>query len=434
MKTKSLTLISFAGVVLALPAAADVIYSNLQDISIPATFAGVYLNVETGAWNTDALAPQAGWDINPFFGGSVLWNSPTFQPVRSGTTETSTVLNLTTGTVVNGSSVFSTFVQEAGGIDPGGPGYGISETHMSGQFTSGSEGYLGFRLNGSNYGYMRVVFDSSGAGTIKEWAYDDTGAAITTGNIVRSGANVNLDSSSGAFNVSSVITDSAGTTNVVKTGSGTASLSAVNTYTGATLINTGRLNINGSLNAASAVTVASAGTLGGDGVINGNVTLDGVLRPGQGGTTDRTLTLGGSLTANAGSSMAFTISSENSHDQLIIGSVNLSNTNLSIDSFTDSSVTELAIGDGANFLTNGASFYKLIDGTTSGTMFANAEVMPAWELSYYGLSGTEYIINTPTQRFWLAQGSIYAVAIPESSTALFSLFGAAVVTLRRRRK
>lgn len=132
--------------------------------------------------------------------------------------------------------------------------------------------------------------------------------------------------------------------------------------------------------------------------------------------------------------MAFTISSENSHDQLIIGSVNLSNTNLSIDSFTDSSVTELAIGDGANFLTNGASFYKLIDGTTSGTMFANAEVMPAWELSYYGLSGTEYIINTPTQRFWLAQGSIYAVAIPESSTALFSLFGAAVVTLRRRRK
>jgi hypothetical protein len=71
MKTKSLSLISFASPVLAPPASADVIYSNLQDIAIPADYAGVYLNVETGAWNTDIFSPESGWDINPFLGGTV---------------------------------------------------------------------------------------------------------------------------------------------------------------------------------------------------------------------------------------------------------------------------------------------------------------------------------------------------------------------------
>jgi MYXO-CTERM domain-containing protein len=131
--------------------------------------------------------------------------------------------------------------------------------------------------------------------------------------------------------------------------------------------------------------------------------------------------------------MVFTIASESSHDQLIVGSVNLSNTNLSIDSFTDSSVTELAEGAGANFLSSGASFYKLIEGTTSGTMFANAEVMPAWEMSRYGLTGTQYILNTDAQRFWLAEGSIYAVAIPETSTTLLGATGLLALALRRRR-
>ena len=97
MKPKTFQ-ISAISLVLALPAAADVIYSNLKDISIPANFAGVYLDLQTGNWNTDDNAPQTGWDINPFFGGASLWNSPTFQPVRSGTNATDAVLNFTTNT------------------------------------------------------------------------------------------------------------------------------------------------------------------------------------------------------------------------------------------------------------------------------------------------------------------------------------------------
>jgi hypothetical protein len=42
---------------------------------------------------------------------------------------------------------------------PGAPGYGGSQmlTTSGGNFTAGQEGYLGFRLNGTNYGSMRVV-------------------------------------------------------------------------------------------------------------------------------------------------------------------------------------------------------------------------------------------------------------------------------------
>jgi len=176
--------------------------------------------------------------------------------VRSGTSETSAVLNLAAGTMVNSSSVISTFVQGSGGLNPGGAGYGISETHMgagAGQFTSGTAGYIGFKFNGSNYGYMRVVFDSTGAGTIKEWAYDNSGAAISTGNVVRTGSNVTLDTTNGAFTVSSAITDTAGpaTVNLVKSASGTATLSAVNTYTGTTTVSAGTLLVTGALGTSS---------------------------------------------------------------------------------------------------------------------------------------------------------------------------------------
>jgi autotransporter-associated beta strand protein len=430
----SFTLLTTAALVL--PGSAGLIYSNLQDISIPANFDGVYLNVETGAFNNDSMAPVAGWDVNPFFGGSAIWNAPAFQPVRAGTTGTSAVLNLATGTIVDGSSVFSTAVQGTGGENVGGPAYGASETHMgagAGQFQSGQEGYFGFRLNGTNYGWMRVEFDSTGAGTIKEWAYDNTGAQIAVGNITNTGSVVTANSSQGNFSVTSVITDALATpTSFVKSGTGTTDLNGANTYTGTTTISTGRLNVNGSTAAASTVIVDAGTTLGGDGLINGNVTLDGILRAGQGGTTDRSLTIAGTVTANTGSSMLFNIASESSYDQLIVGSVNLNNINLVIESLTDTTLNLLGYGEGGNFDTSGASFYELIDGTTTG-MFANVtETMNAYELGYYGLTGTQYTMMVNDQKFWLAQGSTFLVAIPESSVTLLGSLGA-LLLLRRRR-
>ena len=61
MKTKTYRLTGVMSVLLTLPAAADVIYSNLKDIGIPADFGGVYLNVETGAYNANIDSPVAGY-------------------------------------------------------------------------------------------------------------------------------------------------------------------------------------------------------------------------------------------------------------------------------------------------------------------------------------------------------------------------------------
>jgi len=436
MKAKTQSLAYLTSLVLVLPGSAGLIYSNLQDISIPANFDGVYLNVETGGSNNDSLSPVTGWDVNFFFGGSAIWNAPAFQPVRTGTTSTSAVLNLATGTMVNAGSVFSTATQGAGGQTPGGAAYGASETHMgagAGQFQSGEEGYLGFRLNGSNYGWMRVVFtNNTGGAMIKDWAYDDSGAGIMVGNIATNGSVLTADSTSGNFAFDSAIADGSSPTSLEKVGAGTTDLNAANTYTGTTTVTTGRLNVNGSTAAASTVTVNTGTTLGGDGVINGDVTLDGALRAGQGGSTDRSLEIAGTLTGNTGSSMVFTITSESSHDQLIVGSVDLTNINLVIESLSDTSFTILPSGDGANFLTNGASYYQLIDGTTTG-MFANVtETMSPGELYNLGLTGTQYVTTWFDQRFWVAEGSTYLVAIPEPSLTLLGSLSA-LLLLRRRR-
>lgn len=301
-------LLSSTGVVtlvLALPAAGDVIYSNLKDISIPANFAGVYLDVDTGNWNSDVNSPQAGWDINPFFGGSVLWNSPGFQPVRSGTGATDAVLNLATGTMVDGSSTFSTFVQGPGGQNPGGAGYGSSESHLgggAGQFVSGTEGYFGFRLSGGNYGWMRVVLtNNTGGALIKEWAYDNSGAAIGVGNVRHSGSTVTVDSSTGSFTVSSAITDASGATNLVKAESGTVTLTGTNSFSGSTTVAEGTLLVNGSNTGSGTVTVDSGATLGGTGSVAGAMSVTGVLAPGASVGTFAS----GDLTMNSGSTFAY---------------------------------------------------------------------------------------------------------------------------------
>ena len=316
MKPKHPHLLTFGALALVMPATADVIYSNLQDIAIPATFDGLYLNVETGAWNTPSNlgAGVAGWDVNPFYGGKAFANSPDFQPVRSGTGSSSPILNLAAGVTVGSGSTYSTFVQGPTGETPGAPGYGSSQmlTGLGGNFTAGSEGYLGFRLNGANYGSMRVVLTNNTSTPVtpmvKDWAYDTSGAPVVVGAIKQVGQDIVLSS---GFTLASALVNSGGTTNLVKNGSGTNTLKAANTYTGATTVNEGILNIasTGSINTSSGISVAAGAkfvynsstalsvaptltgngisnraVLGGTGTVGTSVTLDNlgdVLSPGN---------------------------------------------------------------------------------------------------------------------------------------------------------
>ena len=290
---------------MTMSATADTIYSGLLNIPIPTTLTGVYLDVDgSNGWNNSDASPASGWDINPFFGGVAVANSPDFQPVRTGTGNLAPIVNLAVGATVGNGSVFSS-------------GYGGSQTHLattpSGNLfgANGTEGYLGFKLTATgNYGWMRVVFngDDSVPAVIKDWAYDNGGGGIATGNVLQNGAVFTLDSAFGSFSLGSQLT---GPNSLLKTGAGTATLTNTNLYTGATTVSAGTLAVGaaGSLNASSGVTVAAGAkflhnsstaltappslsgadvsnraVLGGSGPINTSVTLDNpgdTLAPGN---------------------------------------------------------------------------------------------------------------------------------------------------------
>lgn len=156
---------------------AAIVYSGLQNIAIATTFDGTYLDVDNCNTSTSTIT---GWDVNFFFGGYGIANSAAFQPVRATTSNMSAVLNLAAGTLVDGTSVFST--GEAG-----------SDSHMgsgANQFQSGIDGYIGFKFTtnssaGPYYGWMRVSLTYNTAGAvIKDWAYDNTGLGINAGSLL----------------------------------------------------------------------------------------------------------------------------------------------------------------------------------------------------------------------------------------------------------
>ncbi len=129
--------------------------------------------------------------------------------------------------------------------------------------------------------------------------------ALTTGKLILDGGGLvsgTLSKNSGDFDARSGKVDASlsGNAGLVKTTSGTLSLSATNTYTGATTVNAGTLLVleGGSLAASSHVTIGAGGTLGGNGAVHGNVTLNG-------GTLDvgkntGSFTIGGDLVLNGG--------------------------------------------------------------------------------------------------------------------------------------
>ena len=153
-----------------------VIYSGVQNLGVPQSPDGLYLNVYSGAtagaqpgsWNT------APW-LNPFFGGVYIATDDLLLPVITGADQ---IVNLAAGTMIDGTSTFAS--AESG-----------STTHVGGgpiQFQLATPGgYMGFAFRQTvagpvYYGWLQLTINNASAGTIKDWAYESVaGAGIVVG-------------------------------------------------------------------------------------------------------------------------------------------------------------------------------------------------------------------------------------------------------------
>ena len=145
--------------------------------------------------------------------------------------------------------------------------------------------------------------------------------------IMLNNADPTIDTGSNTDTISGVISGPGG---LAKLGSGTLIMSGANTYTGATNVQAGALNVTGSL--ASSVTVESGASLGGTGAIGGLVANSGAtIAPGL-LTPFSTLTVNGATSFAAGSIFAVAINPAGQNDKLVsTGSTTISGGMVEVD-------------------------------------------------------------------------------------------------------
>ena len=128
------------------------------------------------------------------------------------------------------------------------------------------------------------------------------GSIAGAGNYVLGVNELTVGSNDLSTEVSGVISGAGGS--LVKTGTGTLTLSGDNAYTGATTVNAGTLEVDGSIAASSSVTVNAGGTLSGTGIVGSPATTTimsgGTLAPGNAGNPTGALTITGSLAFQSG--------------------------------------------------------------------------------------------------------------------------------------
>ncbi len=168
------------------------------------------------------------------------------------------------GVIANGSTIYN-----AGELD-----YYTSGTQNYGGVITGAGvvwmGGSGTQILSGNNLYSGPTFIDKGA-TLQIGAGGTTGSLSTQSDIYNDGmlAFNRADTITQGVHFANAISGSGGLT---QAGSGTLVLGD-NTYTGATIVAAGELDINGSLADASAVTVQAGATLGGNGTANGAVSV-----------------------------------------------------------------------------------------------------------------------------------------------------------------
>jgi hypothetical protein len=204
-----------------------------------------------------------------------------------------------------------------------------------------------------------------------------------------------------------------GQTGIVVDGTGTLTLFATNTYSGATIVSQGTLDVEGSI-ARSAVTVQSGGTLSGSGT-TGAVTVQsgGMFDPGAGDMHT------GSLSFSFGASLALQLggTAAGHFDQVVVnGTVALGGATLDLSLLTGFTP---AVGNSFRIIDNDGTV-DAVNGTFAGhaegsSFFAGAV---RYAISYHGGDGNDVVLTVLTPNIPpVVTGAVTLAAIAEDSGA-----------------
>lgn len=331
--------------------------------------------------------------------------------LSGGTLQLQNSATLINGNNISGGAASTGTINQTGGtlrIDA------TSRLFLSGQATSGTGTY---NLNGGTLevggsSSLQARYNNStstyafnlGGGTIKVSGSDLSTSVNAT---LTAGTTSSLDTNGLNATWSGALSGDGGLT---KTGSGTLNLShSANSYTGATTLSAGTLNLTGNLT-ASAITVSSGATLQGSGSAYA-VTLasGGTFAPGAGAGS---FTITDDLTLSSGSLLSLQLNGltrGSGYDYVAVG-----------DTFYFGGTLQLSLGNGVS-LAAGNSFDFLDWDFKSGT-FAALD-LPALGAGLAWDSSQLY-----------STGSLSVTAIPEPSTValLMGLGACSLVVLRRR--
>jgi hypothetical protein len=167
---------------------AAIIYSGVQNLAVPNSNFGLYVNLATFAVdNTAPLDAAPGWDFNPYVGQTSgrfrFFTTPSSDLVFGGTLAgEENAAKLASGASIGPASTFTTVgspllatPDNAGGAWDGASAGGTDFVGV--RFTEGG-------VNGGStvYGWMRINKPAGGVGaTIVDWAFDDAGGSINAG-------------------------------------------------------------------------------------------------------------------------------------------------------------------------------------------------------------------------------------------------------------
>jgi autotransporter-associated beta strand protein len=188
-----------------------------------------------------------------------------------------------------------------------------ANTYTGGTTVTG--GLINFS-SANNFGSGTITLNDGGL----QWA-SGTSTDISS-RLAPFGSNgATFDTNANDVTLASVLSGAGGLT---KIGSGTLTLSGIDTYTGATAVNAGTLIVNGSIASSSLTTVNSGGTLAGIGTVGSvQVNSGGTLAPGN---SPGTITVQGNLAFQSGALYLVQITPSTASTTNVTGTASLAGT------------------------------------------------------------------------------------------------------------